>query len=31
MLTTTQLQAQGATAPGVDAYLQDEAKKAGKK
>lgn len=31
MLTTTQLQAQGATSPGVDAYLQDEAKKAGKK
>lgn len=31
MLTTTQLQAQGATAPGVDAYLQEEAKKAGKK
>lgn len=31
MLTTSQLQAQGATAPGVDAYLQDEAKKAGKK
>lgn len=31
MLTTTQLQAQGATAPGVDAYLQDQAKKAGKK
>lgn len=31
MLTTTQLQAQGATAPGVDAYLQDEARKAGKK
>jgi uncharacterized protein len=31
MLTTTQLQAQGATAPGVDAYLQGEAKKAGKK
>ncbi|MBY0416562.1 MAG: TraB/GumN family protein [Pararheinheimera sp.] len=31
MLTTAQLQAQGATAPGVDAYLQDEAKKAGKK
>jgi uncharacterized protein YbaP (TraB family) len=31
MLTTTQLQAQGATAPGVDAYLQDEAKKSGKK
>lgn len=31
MLTTTQLKAQGATAPGVDAYLQDEAKKAGKK
>ncbi len=31
MLTTTQLQAQGATSPGVDAYLQDEAKKTGKK
>lgn len=31
MLTTTQLKAQGATAPGVDVYLQDEAKKAGKK
>ncbi|MBU1618337.1 MAG: TraB/GumN family protein [Gammaproteobacteria bacterium] len=31
MLTTTQLQAQGATAPGVDAFLQDEAKKSGKK
>lgn len=31
MLTTTQLQTQGATSPGVDAYLQDEAKKAGKK
>lgn len=31
MLTTTQLQAQGANAPGVDAFLQDEAKKSGKK
>ncbi|MDR7121253.1 TraB/GumN family protein [Rheinheimera soli] len=31
MLTTTQLQAQGATAPGVDAFLQDEAQKSGKK
>lgn len=31
MLTTTQLQAQGATAQGVDAFLQDEAKKSGKK
>lgn len=30
MLTTTQLQAQGATAPGVDAYLQEQAKQAGK-
>lgn len=30
MLTTTRLQAQGATSPGVDAYLQQEAKKAGK-
>ncbi len=31
MLTTTQLQTQGATAPGVDAYLLEQAKKAGKK
>lgn len=31
MLTTTQLKAQGATAPGVDAFLQQEAKKSGKK
>lgn len=30
MLTTTQLQAQGATAPGVDAYLLEQAKKTGK-
>lgn len=31
MLTSTQLQTQGATAPGVDAFLQQKAKESGKK
>ncbi len=30
MLTSSQLKAEGATAPGVDMFLQDEAKKSGK-